>query len=172
MKMDFITRVGIGFVAGLFLSGPAFATGIAPPNYAFLINGPGNLIKNGGQAIWACSWNFKMQSGASIGGNPPQASGGTMTGGTAPGGTNCSVMTIEPTTWSITSSNGTGGSGVFHGLSFLQSGSTFCSTYSDVPFTITNNGDAPSTFTFNYPTIGQCTFAANMNTAADLNVVS
>lgn len=170
MKMALTACLGAGLM--LALASPSFAaSGISPPNYDFSIYGPGNLIKNGGQASWACAWNFKMESGSSSGGNPPRASSGTMTGGTAPAPSACSVMSIEPTTWSITSSSSSGGSGVFHGLRFKQGNTTFCSTSGNVPFTVTNNGDAPSVFTFNYPTIGQCTFAAEMNTAADLNVV-
>jgi hypothetical protein len=169
MKMALTACLGTGLM--LALASPSFAAGITPPEYSFSIYGPGNLIKNGGQAAWSCSWNFKMESGASTGGNPPRTSSGTMTGGTAPAPSQCSVMSISPTTWTIKSSTSTGGTGVFHGLRFKQGSTTFCYTFGEVPFEVQNNGDAPSIFRFSYPQIGQCTFAAEMNTAADLNVV-
>jgi len=145
----------------------ASAAGIAPPDYNFLLTGNGNLI-NGGSS-WACQWTFNVKSGPDAGGG--KAAGGTMSGGSATAGTGCSVMTMAASTWSITSSTATGGTGVFHGLSFYQSGIPYCSTTSDVAFTVTNNGAAPSTFVLNYPTIGTCTMVASLNTASNLDVV-
>jgi hypothetical protein len=156
-------------MAALALSSSAFAAGIAPPNYTFMVTGGGNLVKSGNNG-WVCSWTFNMQTGPSVGGTPPRAAGGTMTGGTATG--TCSVMTIAPSTFSITSSNANGGAGVFHGLDFKQSGWTFCSTTSDVPFQYINNGTAPSDVSFNSASIGRdCVFSAVLKIATDLNVV-
>lgn len=160
----------ICMVAALALSSRAFAAGLAPPNYTFMLVGGGNLVKNGNNG-WACTWTFNTQTGPSVGGTPPRAAGGTMTGGTATG-VNCSIMTVDPTTFSITSSDANGGAGVFHGLNFKQSGFTFCSTTIDVPFQYINNGAGPSDVFFNSASIGSnCVFAADLKTATDLNVV-
>ena len=117
------------------LASPSFADGIAPPNYSFSIYGPGNLIKNGGQESWACAWNFKMESGPATGTNPPNASSGTMTGGTGPAPSACSGLSISPTTWEITSADADGGEGRFHGLRFKEGFSAFCFTNANVRFT-------------------------------------
>jgi hypothetical protein len=157
--------------AALALTGNAFSAGISPPSYSFMLTGAGNLVKNGNNG-WNCTWTFNVQTGSSVGGTPPRAAGGTMSGGTA-SGVNCSVMTMDASTFSITSSDSNGGSGVFHGLTFRESGSTFCSTTSDVPFQYINNGAAPSEAFFNSASIGSgCVFVADLKTATDLNVVS
>jgi len=167
MKKAFIMGMG---AAALVLSSSAFAVGISPPNYAFMLVGGGNLVKNGNNG-WVCTWTFNTTTGASVGGTPPRATGGTMSGGTATG-TNCSIMTVDPSTFSITSSDANGGAGVFHGLNFKQSGAIFCSTPSDVPFQYINNGTGPSEVYFNSASIGSnCVFAADLKTATDLNVV-
>ncbi|GAA5063600.1 hypothetical protein GCM10023208_34750 [Erythrobacter westpacificensis] len=154
------------------LASPSFADGIVPPNYSFSIYGPGNLVKNGGQESWACAWNFKMVSGPATGTNPPNASSGSVTGGSAPAPSACSDITISPTTWEIISVDGDGGEGRFIGLRIKEGLSTFCWTNGWVPFTIENHGDAPTVFTLTGADIGpDCKFSASLNTAADLNVV-
>jgi hypothetical protein len=164
MKKSLITWMG-----ALALSSSAFAAGIAPPNSSFSLTGGGNLVKNGNNG-WVCAWTFNGQTGLSVGGSPPRAAGGTMTGGTASGV--CSVMTVAPSTFSITSSDANGGAGVFHGLNFKESGFTFCSTTGDVPFHFFNNGTGTSDVFFDSASIGfNCVFAADLKTVPDLNVV-
>jgi len=161
---------GIAALIVLTLASPALSAGIAPPDYSFIIVGGGNLVKNGNDG-WSCLWNFKMTSGPSVGGTPPRAAGGTMPGGTA-GVDTCTQMTVAPSTYSITSSTATGGTGVFHGLTFRRNGVNFCSTTNNVPFQYLNNGDSPSDVFFDSAAIGtNCIFAAALKTAADLNVV-
>lgn len=159
----------------LALPNSANATaGIAPPGASFQLVGGGNLVIGGGTNAWVCQWTFNMQTGASVGGTPPRATGGTLINGTAnSAGGGCTVMTVDPSTFSITSSDANGGAGVFHGLSFRQNGYDFCSYTGDVPFQYINNGTAASDVYF--PTVytgPNCTFTADLKTGADLNVVS
>jgi hypothetical protein len=145
------------------------AVGIIPPNASFTLVGGGNLVRNGNNG-WVCQWTLNMQTGASIGGTPPRAAGGNLVNGTATG--TCSVMTVDPSTFSILNADANGGTGFFNGLTFRQSGTPFCSTSSQVPFNYVNNGGAPSSVQFpNLTAIGAgCTYTADLKTGADLNV--
>lgn len=175
MKLNSIIKRGSVVIAAAvslaIMSSPAqAAAGIAPPDTPFFLSGGGNLVKNGNNG-WVCNWIFQLQTDPSAGGFPPRASGGTIAGGSATG-TNCSVMSMDPTTFSITSSNSSGGSGVFHGLRFKQGTTTFCSTSGNVPFTYLNNGSNPSSVQFNNASIGSgCVYIADLKTGLDLNVV-
>jgi len=67
------------------------------PGYTFMLTGGGNLVKNGNNG-WVCTLTFIQRRARQSGGVPPRPAGGTMSGGTATG-TNCSVMTIDPSTF-------------------------------------------------------------------------
>ncbi len=164
MKLALISRVGLGLAAALVMSGSAFAASIAPPNYQFVVRGGGNLNKSP-NIIWPCGWTFQMQTGTSIGGSPPQASGGSMTGGVGDTNNNCNQFVVQPTTWSVTSAT----AGVFHGLDFRLNGTSFCSTTADVPFTIMKSGNNVTSFYFNFVNFGSgCNYNANLTAGAAL----
>jgi hypothetical protein len=159
-------RVGLGVAGAIALSGSAFASDVAPPNYPFIIKGGGNLSQPSN--IWPCGWTFQMKTGPSIGGSPPRASGGVMTGGVGDTNANCSGFTVAPTTWSFTSAT----TGVFHGLDFSNPSYFFyCSTTADVPFTLLKSGNTITSFYFNFVSFGtNCNFNANLTTGAALTV--
>jgi hypothetical protein len=158
MKMALISRVGLGLAASLVLSASSFAANIAPTSYDFTLKGGGNLSKPSN--IWPCGWTFKMKSTSST--------GGTMSGGVGDTNSNCSWMTVQPSTWNITSAT----TGVFHGLEFRQQGLIFCATSEDVPFTIMKTGNDVTSFFFNSANLPgtTCYYNANLNTGAALTV--
>lgn len=159
-------RVSFGLAAAIALSGAAFAADVAPPDYQFIIKGGGNLSQPNN--IWPCGWTFQMKTGPSIGGTPPRASGGVMTGGVGDTNNNCSGFTVAPTTWAFTSAT----TGVFHGLNFRNPNFSFyCSTAADVPFAIQKSGNTITSFFFNSVNFGgNCYYNANLNTGAALTV--
>jgi hypothetical protein len=170
MKKNTLKSLALGIA--LLWNNPAHATaGISPPATPFIGSGGGNIVN--GTEIWACQWNWTMQSGPSIGGSPARATGGTMSSGVGTINPNCSWLTVDASTFSITSSSATGGNGVFHGLRIRKNGVIYCTTTSNVPFQYLNNinGTTDSGFFFNSVTVGQCNWNALLKTAPDLNVV-
>lgn len=151
---------------------PASAAGITPPGAPFTLFGQGSVVQ-GGNNGYICQMTVFGITGPSVGGNPPRASGGNISGAVAssPFG-NCDQVSLDPTTFRITGTTPSGGRGVFEGMTFRVGGSTFCSTSADVEFELFNNNTGRSRMqVFTEPLGGNCTFTATFDTIPDLDIV-
>jgi hypothetical protein len=150
-----ISRVMLGLAATLALPGLAYAASVAPTTYPFTLKGGGNVVQ--GSSIWACGWTLQAQT--------TSASGGSMSGGVGDTNPNCNLLSVGPSTWSVTSAT----TGVFHGFRITGS-SLFCTTLADVPFTFLKTGNNVTSFFFNSVNFAGCNYNANLNTGAALTV--
>ena len=165
---------------GLPIASASAAPGITPvglpsTNTPFIASGGATIVK-GGSDIWNCTVALYMNLDASMGGTPPRAAGGQVTGGASYAGSNCSALSVlpdGPVGYSITSANSTGGAGVVHGFTILKNGAQWCTSGADVPFTFLNETTGPSLIKFQTAPIGStCTLSGNFSTGPDMNVVS
>lgn len=178
MKSFLTTAVALA--GAMLVAVPALAApGIAPPDTLLTASGASHLVKNGNE-IWACTLSFALKTGPAAGSYAtPRASGGMVLSGSATG-TNCQILTVDATSFSINSyfANGgigyntDGGNGVLHGLTIRKSGVVWCQTSADVPFTYYNNAAGASDMYFDYVNFGgNCNIGADMKTCPDANVV-
>lgn len=169
--MKRLALICIGTLSAAGMAVPALAQHVTPANTMFQAVGPAQLTK--GATILNCTLTLNAKTGADLGGaHANHAAGGTINSGTNTGPGNCPLLTVDASTFNITSSTATGGSGVVNGLTVRLSGTPICSTTSALPFTVVNNGTAASTIKFNSAIAPDCNVVADLNTTPDINVVN
>lgn len=168
--MKRLALICIGTLSAAGIAAPALAQHVTPANTQFQGIGAAKLTK--GPTVLNCTLTLNARTGADLGGaHANHAAGGTISGGTNAGPGNCPLLTVDASTFSITSSTATGGGGNINGLVVRLSGTPICSTTASLPFTVVNNGASASTIKFNSAIAPDCHVVADLNTTPDINVV-